>query len=98
MHYSTQDTGADTVYFTVSLGRHEYFHPIGQKPSNMKLYYRFQVQKYPQVRIQSDNAQGAVRMIHLTHVCIKVGRANHSQTGNLVPYYLFNYGNTENIY
>ena len=28
--------------YTFSLGRHEHFH-IGQKPSNMKPYYRFQV-------------------------------------------------------
>ena len=39
------------------------FHPIGRKPSNMNPYYGFQALKYPEVRIQSNYAQGAVRII-----------------------------------
>ena len=49
--------------------------------------------------IHSEKTQGAVQMMRSAQVCIKdkVGRANYPQTGNTVPYYLFDYGSMENI-
>ena len=36
----------------------------------------FMSKKYPQVRIQGKDAQGAVRMMRLAHVCIKGAPSN----------------------
>ena len=47
--------------------------------------------------VQDENAQGAVHIMRW-RVCVSKSLVQiYPQTGNTVPYYLFDYDNTENI-
>ena len=75
------------------LSRHEYFHPIGRKTSNIEPYYGFLSLT---ISLSAHSRQKRARRSAHDAFGSCVSKAL-PQTGNTVPYYLSDYGDTENI-
>ena len=103
MHINTATDNANKSYIIYNYQYyhdyfywHWYYHLVDMNISillvespSIKPYHGVQVHKHPQCAFKTHNTQGAVRMIRLALLHIKVARTNLSSMGSMVSYYLF---------